>query len=462
VTIEGFTLTHGAHGVIITGPAQITLRQNRILENIFAGISINSNGSVASTITGNSIEGNGQEGIRIFEKSTTRIMDNIVQGNGEIDIFVGIDAIAEVSNNKIVGNGHDGIHIDMSSTAMVRENIIRMNGSDRQERICGPISNGIVVKSNSQIELNANTIQGNRPNGIFVEDLIATVMDNTITDHMLRGINIKKAFAILPLAVTGNTIGGNKGGGRLVSEVADELTITNNQIIRNSDEGIKLVETSMAVIMYNTISGTGDNSYGIEIRQRASAAVTGNIIGANGDDGIFVSHETAQITMNIISDNQRWGVHIENTSRATIVDNIVRENGGDSESSGISIVRGTNADLARNIIRSNIEEGWLVIKEAAATINNNEICANTLDGILLQEGSSVMLMDNTVCENRGDGIQIGGDSDLPDVRSLATIRGGTITQNIGNGVFICSPSEAKIGLDGGVIRATGNGGLEFL
>jgi parallel beta-helix repeat protein len=101
IIIEGFTLIHGAHGLLINRTTALTLRQNRIAENIFAGIEMGINSRAGNTITENIIERNGLEGIHLFERSAATITNNTIRENSGGGIRVSIESTAEIISTRL-------------------------------------------------------------------------------------------------------------------------------------------------------------------------------------------------------------------------------------------------------------------------------------------------------------------------------------------------------------------------
>lgn len=165
---------------------------------------------------------------------------------------------------------------------------------------------------------------------------------------------------------------------------------------------------------------------------------------------------TAAITRNTGRDNRTNGVHVATSVMATVTDNRI-ENNGRAGIAGVLIDRVSHAEISRNVLMGNRGEGGLVMNRTVAAVQHNEICANAQHGVWVRDSSSVTLTENTVCGNAGDGIQI-GQALISDESSAAAMRGGTMTQNTGNGVFVVNRAMASIGLEGAVVMITHNEG----
>jgi len=143
VTIRGFTITGGGHGVSVQD----------------GGFAV---------IDANTIQSVGKNGIVVFRNSTARITNNTIQNNpsGGINVghtssaligFTGPPGDRESEPNVIQSNGGPGIQVVRGSSAQIFSNIIQNN-----------VSHGVLVDRNSQAEVAACSITGNGGDGIQV------------------------------------------------------------------------------------------------------------------------------------------------------------------------------------------------------------------------------------------------------------------------------------------------------
>jgi hypothetical protein len=130
-TLEGFTLRHGAYGLVINEGQKITLRQNRIAEHIFSGIIFAFNGSA-------------------------EISQNIIESSGESGIGLDANALATIRENHI-SDSDDGIAVRGRSTAIITANVISQN-----------TGNGITIAGGAFADITSGTITGNGGAGIFI------------------------------------------------------------------------------------------------------------------------------------------------------------------------------------------------------------------------------------------------------------------------------------------------------
>lgn len=142
ITITGFTITGGTHGIAVQDAA-------------------------AAVIDGNTIQNAARNGIVVFRNSTARIVNNTIQNNANGGINVGHSSSALIGftgppgnrvsePNTIQNNGGAGIQVVRGSSAQIFSNTIQANNG-----------NGVLVDRNSQAEIAACTITGNTGHGIL-------------------------------------------------------------------------------------------------------------------------------------------------------------------------------------------------------------------------------------------------------------------------------------------------------
>jgi parallel beta-helix repeat protein len=142
ITIRGFTITGGQHGVFVYRNGYAIIDGNTIESSGGHGIGLEN--SATARIVNNTIQNNPRDGIVISQNSSARI-----------GIIYPFDSIAQP--NTIEYNSGNGIAVLNSSSALIVGNTISENGGD-----------GISVARVSQADISDNTIDGNDGNGIFV------------------------------------------------------------------------------------------------------------------------------------------------------------------------------------------------------------------------------------------------------------------------------------------------------
>jgi parallel beta-helix repeat protein len=143
ITIQGFTITGGQHGISVQDGA-------------FA------------LIDGNTIQNTGKNGIVVFRSSTARIINNVIQFNpsGGINVghsssaligFTGPPGLRVSAPNTIQNNGGSGVQVVRGSSAQIFSNTIQDNRG-----------NGVLVDRNAQVEVSSCIITGNLGDGVRV------------------------------------------------------------------------------------------------------------------------------------------------------------------------------------------------------------------------------------------------------------------------------------------------------
>jgi parallel beta-helix repeat protein len=334
-TLEGFTLLHGAYGLVINEGQEMTLRQNQIADHIFSGITFAFNGS--AEIYQNIVERNGESGIGLGAKAMATIMENRISDSERgFGIALSDHSTAVITGNTIVRNGVNGLDIRDNSTATIQSNTI-------QEYGCV----GIFINLNSTAEITGNKI----------------VQSDTIQEHECVGVGGVGIFIDLnsTAEITGNTIIRNRLEGIAVQH-APRVMITNNMLTDHGSYAIAGLDSRVEVIG-NTILRNQRDGIGIFRSIGVSTAViAANIIGENRGNGITIDGGAfAAITGGTITQNRQHGIELRGTSTADIglqgdALTIARNHGA-----GICINDGSLARIDRTRIVFDSNEGGEVV-----------------------------------------------------------------------------------------------------
>jgi hypothetical protein len=398
ITISGLTLAHGAHGILANAVSDVTLRRNLIVENIFDGVSLGINATDGNRMSENTIYGNGQNGIGLFDQAHATITAN---------------TIGTTVNNVFRGNGFSGIFITGNTSAMIANNTIMFN------------TIGINLFANAEAEttlIDTNTVVNNNLVGVLVQQRSAA----TITNNMINQNGIQ-TLLVAPPPVADFADALILGVGIAVDNESSAV-ISDNDIDINLFGGIVVERNATAEIARNNIrnNGIAPNGFGLVLFDNAAAAVT-------------------TITRNTISANQGTGVVVADGSAAEILENTLSQNVG----AGLFVLNSADTEIMSNLVQGNLN-GILTQFATSTVVTDNSIIGNFFDGIRLESLSEmVRIENNSVSSNGEDGVQIDGGS-------FATLRAGVISTNIGNGIFISQASRADVGPDGAVVTVSGN------
>ena len=193
VTIEGFTILRGEHGIFVTRSQDITIRDNTVLESRLVGIKVrlgaadifnntvvnaqapygmgihvtNTMAWPESRVTGNIVFGNAHAGVYTNMTSMIHIADNIVRENGKYGIAVTEMSHADVLGNVVADNIGQGINVMDMSMALICDNQISNTDAESGSQSIRN-GNGVTVDYHSEAFLSGNTIEGSAQNDISI------------------------------------------------------------------------------------------------------------------------------------------------------------------------------------------------------------------------------------------------------------------------------------------------------
>lgn len=414
LTLDGTT----APGWSESGPPRIVLDGSGMTVDRFNGLQISGAGAAGTSV----------RALAILNFSYAGISVRSGAANTQIaSCYIGID----VDGTTAAGNSDGGISIQ--------------SGAD-----------GVVIGSNG-FTGNGNVISGNGFGGISVTGDNVTIGDNYIGT-----------------TATGDAAVPNDGSGIVVWQGATGAQIGNffessgseihigNVISGNNGSGIRLLSVGSDVqanrIGTNAAGDTAipNQSVGISIEQ------SGNIIGPKEDGP----------GRNIISGNQIHGVSIRKFfSNQDLTDNIIRFNYigtdqnaanplGNAEGSGIHIDGSTRTSILGNVIGSNYQNGITLVKSSRDTLQGNYIgtneagdaLGNGLNGIVISESS------------RDAGIVVGSGYDVPVAADPSPEAGGAgnrIAYNIRDGISILAGPTTGVAMRGNLIYNNVGGGIDL-
>ena len=254
VTIAEMTLQNGINGLLVNANSsspEVTLRQSRVADNLFLGLSVG--GGVHTRLTDNQIINNGFRGIELFNDASAEIINTIVSDNGADGVFL-FGATVEMRHSVITGNAQHGIQIDQISTATIINNTVRANAEF-----------GLLVSRASTADtIRGNTIMANGLSGVAVQsDSLATILANHIAANGVvtgpgasaHGIQVSSGASatIRHNDIIDNGSSDGRGAGIVVANLQTESVITDNRLQRN-DVGIFIAQGAHAVIRGGSIT----------------------------------------------------------------------------------------------------------------------------------------------------------------------------------------------------------------
>ncbi len=367
--------------------------------SIANGVGLDLNGATGSTVTGNLISGNAGEGIEIV---------------GATNNTIAVNRIGTTADGSAALGNLAGIIVDVNST----DNTI--GGT-----------------------LGGNLISGNGGAGITVNGAQTIISGNEIgTDLAGTAAVPNDEWGILDNG-TGTTIGGATAGDR-------------NLVSGNTDDAIEVSGAGGSTIEGNWIGldSTGDTALGNSgagIRVTSPATITGNVVSANGQTGIYIIGSGAtpvSIAGNLIGTNAGGTAAVPNISDGVHVE---------GTAAGVTI--GGPGASDRNVVSGNTGHGIHVTGEAAgANIEGNYVgvdasgtaeIGNGIDGIALDGAHGTAVTGNLSSGNVGMGVSLfsGSSGNTVQGNTLGLGASGSALPNF-EGIRIDGASSNVIGAPG--------------
>ncbi|XP_063405090.1 uncharacterized protein LOC134688362 [Mytilus trossulus] len=181
------------------------------------------------------------------------------------------------------------------------------------------------------------------------------------------------------------------GGGVLSCGNGSLIEIRSCTISNMRQMGVEARDGGAIKAINNTIYR--NQSHGIAIGPNGYGYISGNLIEENGAEGVWSG--------GILDRHGSVNLNEKDSSRAVLLDNIIRQNG----LSGISF-DGGYFEVKGNLIHSNWLWGMMVKSRSYSYIQNNEICENKCGGIRIGHNytAAVFIDGNTIRDHTGPGI----------------------------------------------------------
>jgi parallel beta-helix repeat protein len=223
---------YGCGGIAVVDGDNSSIKSTRVTDTQGAGNGIVLIAAKNSVVEGNSISGNEQNGIVMFDDSdNNRIERNTLSDNFEgISVFT--DSGQELIKNNSASGGDDGVLLIGTDHNVVTGNTLS------HSRLTGV---AVISSDDNQIASNSITANGDGSEaGIHV--LVDPESPADTSDRNL---------------LSGNTLVGNDGDGILVDNRQTGTVIDGNRSDSNSDDGID-VDARATTLRMNTANNNGD------------------------------------------------------------------------------------------------------------------------------------------------------------------------------------------------------------
>lgn len=336
---------------------------------------------------------------------------------------------------------------------------------DKSLTLKGNNRDGTIIDGENDKELPTILVEGgsadisgftvkNGVDGIRVENsLLSIVSDNIITNNFNSGINLINS----PAEITNNVISNNQflGEGTFADGIrlaGSDFLVEGNNISKNANEGIAILDDSDGLIKKNTISN--NESVGLLINN-SKIEVVENIIKENLFIGILVGFSSGLIIDNNINNNSSMGITLIDSFELEIKGNFIE---GNSKSSnfigGIAALNTISTEITDNNINDNIK-GILLEQTVDVNISNNNITNNSFSGVLLLSSKDIDVINNIInSTGHGDENESAGIF-LKD--TIALIKGNNIELSESDGIKIIGPNSIAELIENSVKKNDNNG-----
>jgi parallel beta-helix repeat protein len=235
-----------------------------------------------------------------------------------------------------------------------------------------------------------------------------TIIRGTVTDRNMIYVDVPGAFSFKNIALEYTS---SNYGSCLGISAGQEIHIKNcrfsgavrREETDGADGGVGLWVGGSTTGVVEDCEVDKNQSYGIELSNKAKVALINNHCHENAEDGIALFGESeGTLLYNLLERNGDNGVWIDDTASAEIANNTIKENIFD----GIVLVNNSSAVIHDNTITKNDETGVWLEASAFAKVTNNTITGNKQDGILTLENASALIEGNMIYDNGRHGISI--------------------------------------------------------
>ncbi|MFX0171336.1 MAG: NosD domain-containing protein [Candidatus Hodarchaeota archaeon] len=342
------------------------------------------------------------------------IIRNCILTNGTTGIYFAYVTNGQISNNTLSRNDQ-GIVLTYSANNTITQNTLNKN------------NDGISLEDSANNTLTQNVFN---QNGLYVygqtveECLQKTVLGNTVNDkplvfwqHVVGGTVPTGAGQVILINTSTVTVQNQHISDATCGIQAlfcDSLDLSNNNLSKNSRDGLYLKGSADNIITQNTLS---DNDIGIVLLSSTNNTLTQNIFNQNG---LYVYGQTVEeclqktVLGNTVNDKPLvfWQhvvggtvptgagqVILINTSTVTVQNQHISD-----ATCGIQALFCDSLDLSSNNLSKNSHFGIVLRDSANNTLTNNTLYKNSIYGIFLRDSVNNTLTDNVIINSGSYGI----------------------------------------------------------
>ncbi len=235
---------------------------------------------------------------------------------------------------------------------------------------------------------------GNKSHPYIIEDY-------SIISSDAYGIYIERTTKFFVIRNCYIDVGEN---GIYILAVADGTASIIKNTCKNNDFGIKLINTSQAVLANNTCT---NNEFSIQLYRSPDANITSNICINNGFHGIYLENCLSPVLINnTCNKNNICGTLLYASFGAYFINNTCSDN----SLNGIYLDATMNAHIINNTFEGNIRYGVELSISDLCFITYNALLDNNLYGVYLEAGSD----NNVIHHNTFHNNNLGGTSQAYD------------------------------------------------
>jgi parallel beta-helix repeat protein len=292
------------------------------------------------------------------------------EGEGRVVLVTGSGITATLEALRITGGDASGAGgaspglVDHGGGIQVFQSVLVLMDSEVYSNTSPEHGGGIYLASSSYAALTGNRVFSN------TAGLTSGGINMSAVDGAMLADNV----------IYGNTASGSYGGGMLVSN-SSAVALMDNTVFSNS------------------VAEAGGYGGGIAVRRCDGVTLTGNVIYSN----------TAGF--------RGGGIHLENTTDATVARNAVHRN---TAPCAVAVLSGQGVALVNNVIVENYGCG-VRVQGSDARMLHTTLARNKGARALLSEGGATLWMTNTIVVSHTGGLEAGGAGTV--ITAVATLWG---------------------------------------
>ncbi len=322
-------------------------------------------------------------------------------------------------------------------------------------------SSGIYVAAGS-VQITGSTISDNTGPGITLDANMASLSGNIVVNNDGSGIVVYGSD---------NQIGVPTGSGR------PSITTGGNQISGNRDDGISVVGTSTSDVIEGNLIGTdttgtqplGNSDQGIYLGSEtygntvgATTAGAGNIISANGNEGIWIDGGSKEVVLgNLIGTDASGNTALGNAYSGIYFDAGASYNTIGGTGTGAGNVISGNHEFGIEVVGYGTSQNLVIGDEIGTTASGDAPLENSDGGVFAFSDGSLTIESNV---NISGELLLTGAGSLNVTGSSNTVNGGLY---MSSGALTVSGTNASLSLtgsttlSGGTVNVDDGGALKF-